>query len=262
MKLGALPIMCIGIAIGLIAWGIGYFRFWMPNLETAKNYATSADTWEDAANQHDKAYEKYLLADKMVQQKEEEWQKIVAVKTPATSLGAGGVDLAVNAWQLVNDSFTFRNSIQTAVNRQLRYGGVKIQAAPSIEQPPVEATRIMSDYYNYPAVPYPVVMWNLGQVQVRGTYEQILANARAWKNMPNYLAMSDGLQLQGTAPVLTGTYNLVLVGYLRGRTLYPTVLEGAKPESGGTGGGGGGGATGQTSGLGGNGARRSGRGPG
>lgn len=236
MKLGALPILCIGGAIGAICWGFGYFRFWMPNLETAKRAETAANNFETEANKYPTVHKNYLAAKDLVKAEQDNWQKIVAVKTPPASLGAGGIDLGVNAWQLVNDTFVFRNSIQRAVNRQLKYGGVEA-IGPAIDLPPVEATRIMNDFYNYPAVPYPVVMWNLGQVQVRGTYEQIMANARGWKNMPNYLAMSDGLQIQGTGSTLTGSYNVVLVGYLRGNTLYPGVPEGAAAGGGTTGGG-------------------------
>ncbi len=235
MKLGALPVLCIGGAIGLVCWGFGYFRFWMPNLDTANKTAEAATGWEENANKYPQAFKNYKLAEQLVYEKEVEWQEIVKVKTPPASLAAGGIDLGVDAWHLVNDSFVFRDNIQRAVNRQAKYGGVKA-VTPVIDQPPVEATRVMSDYYNYPAVPYPVVMWNLGQVQVQGTYEQIVANARAWKNMPNYLAMSDGLQIQGTGTLLTGTYNLVLVGYLRGKEIYPIVPEGA--AGGGTPGGG------------------------
>lgn len=235
MKIGALPVLCIGGAIGAVCWGFGYFRFWMPNLDTANKTADAAKGWEDNAAKYPAAAKNYRLAQQLVREKELEWQEIVKVKTPPDNIAGGGIDLGVDAWHLVNDTFKFRDSIQKAVNRQAKYGGVKA-ITPVIDAPPVEATRIMSDYYNYPAVPYPVVMWNLGQVQVTGSYEQILANARSWKSMPNYLAMSDGLQIQGTGSVLTGTYNLVLVGYLRGKEIYPIV-----PEAGGTGGPGGGG---------------------
>lgn len=237
MKLGSLPILCIGGAIGAICWGWGYFRFWMPNLDTAAKHSEAANKWETEAKDYPTAVKNYEGAVAMIQAEQAKWQEIVKVKTPPSNLAAGGIDLGVNAWQLVNDTFTFRNSIQRAVNRQVKVGGVKA-VGPAIELPPVEASRIMSDFYNYPAVPYPVVMWNLGQVQVRGTYDQIMTNARAWKNMPNYLAMSDGLQIQGTGDILTASYNVVIVGYLRGDKLYPTVLEGASPGTGTPGGGG------------------------
>lgn len=243
MKLGALPILCIGGAVGAIAWGIGYFRSWMPNLDLAQKTSDAAEKWEAEAKDYPTTVKNYKQAVALINEEQAKWQQVVAVKTPASSLAGGGIDLGVNAWQLVNDSFTFRNSVQRAVNRQMKVGGVEA-VGPAIDLPPVEASRIMADYYNYPAVPYPVVMWNLGQVQVRGSYEQILANARAWKDMPNYLAMSDGLSLQGTGSVLTGSYNVVLVGYLQGTKIHPLVPEastGNRPGGGGgnTGGGGG-----------------------
>jgi len=240
MKLGALPILCIGGAVGAVCWGIGYFRSWMPNLDTAQKTSDAADKWEAEAREYPKAVENYKMAVALINEEQRNWQQVVTVKTPPTTLGAGGIDLGVNAWQLVNDSFVFRNSIQRAVNRQMRVGGVEA-VGPAIDLPPVDAPRIMADYYNYPAVPYPVVMWNLGQVQVRGSYEQIMANVRGWKDMPNYLAMSDGLSLQGTGSTLTGTYSVVLVGYLQGNKLHPTVPEATGTNRNAPGGGGGGG---------------------
>lgn len=237
MKLGALPILCIGGAVGAICWGWGYFRFWMPNLDTANKASEAAAKWEAEAGDYPRAYKNYELASQLIMDEQKKWQEVVAVKTPPDSLAAGGINLDVNAWQLVNDTFVFRNSIQRAVNRQLKVGGVKA-VGPAVELPPVEASRIMADFYNYPAVPFPIVMWNLGQVQVRGTYEQIMANARAWKDMPNYLAMSDGLQIQGTGNILTGSYNVVLVGFLQGDKIHPLVPEGANPGGGAPGGGG------------------------
>ena len=44
---------------------------------------------------------------------------------------------------------------------------------------------------------------------------QIMANVRAYKSMPRYLAVADGLAISGTSPNLTGTYNLSIVGFIR-----------------------------------------------
>jgi len=66
------------------------------------------------------------------------------------------------------------------------------------------------------------------------------------------LAVADGLNLTGTAPILTGTYNLSVVGYIRSNIVYPGVKEGAPTTM--PAGGGGGGAPGCRSRLGGGGA--------
>ncbi|MEQ1822687.1 MAG: hypothetical protein ABL949_09265 [Fimbriimonadaceae bacterium] len=236
MKIGAFPILSIGFAIGLICWAFGYFQKWAPNLEYANKLKDAADAYETEANNHDQAFKKYEQARAIVLQKSAEWQVYVAKKTPPNSLGAGGIDLGVSSWQLVNDVPKFRDSVQRAVNAQSKSGGVKVLTGLNVPAPVLDSKKLLSDYFNYPALPYPVVMWNLGQIRVQGTYEQIKANAASWKNMPNYLAMSDGLQITGVAPQLTGTYNVVLVGYIRGKSIFPAVLEGA---GGGTGQGGG-----------------------
>jgi hypothetical protein len=53
--------------------------------------------------------------------------------------------------------------------------------------------------------------------------------------MPNYLAVADGLQLSGTTPTMTGTYNLTLVAYIRGTEVAPTVPESTGAVQGGQG---------------------------
>jgi hypothetical protein len=164
----------------------------------------------------------------------------------------GGINIGVQAWQLTVDSKKFRNNIQRALNAQVRRGGVTVLAAPKVPEPDDSAATILANYYNYPAIKFPVVIFDLGTVSVRGTYKQIMDNVRSYSTMPRYLVVVDGLRIEGTAPVLTATYNLTLVGYIRGTKIYPPVPEGAASatNSGGGGGfpgvpsrGGGGGAT-------------------
>jgi hypothetical protein len=241
MKIGAWPILSIGFAVGLIFWAFGYFQKWVPNLETAEKMNAAAIAYEAEAAKHDSAHKKYETARAIVLEKSAAWQEYVSKKTPSGDLGSGGINLGVSSWQLVNDVPKFTDSIQRAVNSQSRVGGVKVLNGLEVPSPGTDSKRVLSDYFNYPALPYPVVMWNLGTITVEGTYEQIKANAAAWSEMPNYLAMSDGLQIQGVAPKLQGTYNVVLVGYIRGRTIFPAVLEGGTGtganQQGGTGGG-------------------------
>ena len=65
-------------------------------------------------------------------------------------------------------------------------------------------------------------------------------NVRAYKTMPHYLAVADGLRIDGTSPNLTGTYNLTIVGFIRAKKIAPAVNEGAAAAAtggfGGTGG--------------------------
>jgi hypothetical protein len=94
---------------------------------------------------------------------------------------------------------------------------------------------VLRTFYNYPPFAFPVVILDLGQVTVRGTYDQIKANYKAYSKMSRYLAIADGLQLEGTGATLTGTYNLSVVGFIRGKKIAPPIGDaaGAAPAAGG-----------------------------
>lgn len=236
MKVGALPIISIGLAVGLIGAGFGYFHRYEPNMKVYESYKATADKYEEEAKKLPRAYEKRFAAEKYVQERADAWQKVVAVRTPSSSLGTGGIDLGVNSYQLVVDSRVFANNVQKAVNTQVKKGGVVVNwGGNEIPLPGDSASTIVADYYNYPAIPFPVVIYDLGQIRVTGTWAQIKANVEAWSSMPNYLAVADGLQVEGTGNVLSASYNVTIVGFLPGKNLYPNV-----PEVAGTAGPGGG----------------------
>jgi hypothetical protein len=94
----------------------------------------------------------------------------------------------------------------------------------------------LASFYNYPAVAYPVVVKDLGVITVQGTIEQINENVRGWRRMPHYLAVADGLRITGTAPTLTGTYSLSIVGYIRAKNneIYPSIASSALGAAGAT----------------------------
>ena len=230
MKLSPISIFVIGLSLAVIAAMVTLTNF-LPNVEEAKYRNELANKYIFEAGKQKQTNDKVKKAEQDVEKMELEWQKIVAVKTPPNNVGTGGINLAVNRWQLTNDSVKFRNSIQQSVNRQLKAGGVTVVNGPRIPGPPGNASQIV-EYYNYPAIRFPVLVFNLGAVTVTGTYAQIMSHVRAWTGMPNYLAVADGLQLSGTTPTMTGTYNLSVVAYIRGTEVAPTV-----PEATGTGGG-------------------------
>lgn len=245
MKLGFGAILSIGIAIAIISLAIGLFGGFgnggfLPNMEQARLLNANSDELEAVANQMPAAQRRVRQAEEMLEQKAAEWRVIVARHTPPASVEQGGINLAVNAWQLTVDARRFRNSVQRALNRQLLAGGVTVVNGPMVPFPDESASSILASYFNFPSLTFPVVIFDLGAVTVRGTYSQITNHIRAWSNMPGYLAVADGLSLEAfeptaTPPILTGTYNLTLVGFIRGREIFPPV-----PEAGATGGGGGG----------------------
>lgn len=229
--------MIIGLAIAFIALSYGFFQHWQPNNTEAAYWDTNAELLQAEADKKGQAIKRKELAQKLVDEEAAKWQVIVEQKTPPANLQQGGINLAVNRWQLTVQAQVFRNNIQRAVNRQLKIGGVTVVNGPEIPKPGDNASSIISDYFNYPAISFPVCIFDLGTVTVTGTAEQIFRNMEAWADMPGFLAVADGLALNGTAPTLTGTYSVSLVAYIRGTEIAPPVPEGS---GGGTGGGGGG----------------------
>ncbi|HEY3780743.1 MAG TPA: hypothetical protein VGL56_06655 [Fimbriimonadaceae bacterium] len=254
-----MPIISIGISIGVIVVSWGYFWNYGPDIEEAKAVEDQAAALHKIA--HDEkgpAEQRVNVAQTMVNTKVAEWQQIVAKKTPPNTLSAGGINMGVDAWHMTIDVRVFRNSIQKAVNKQLKVGGVKVITGPTIPEPGDDANTVVSEFFNYPALPFPVVIFDLGQVTVQGTYKQIEDNMKAWKDMPNYLAVADGLALTGTSPILTGTYSVSMIGYIRASVVYPTVQEAASAAAPALGGG----PPGPAGAAGGPGGRGPGRGPG
>lgn len=188
----------------------------MPNQEEATFNVTNANELYAEGFKISQAVKKKNAAIETIKAAEAGWVPYVANRTPLQSTVGGGINVNVHQYQLLLDTKRFRNSIQTAVNRQLLVGGVQVigPRVPGVTDQD-EPNGVLAGYYNYPAIPFPVVIHDLGQVQVTGTYEQIMKNVRSWENFPRYLAVAHGLQLQGTAPRLTGTYNLSIVGYIR-----------------------------------------------
>lgn len=237
MKLSALTIILIGVSIAIIAWSFAIFQHYMPDSQEAALWEQNTKDLELQAGKQGAAEKRVATAKKMVEDKAAEWAAIVAVHTPPPNVAMGGVNIGVQAWQLTVDSKKFRNNIQRALNAQIRRGGVKVLSAPRVPEPDDSAATILANYYNYPAIKFPVVIFDLGTVSVRGTYKQIMDNVRSYSTMPRYLAVVDGLRIEGTAPILTATYNLSLVGYIRGTKIYAPVPEGAASATNSPGGG-------------------------
>ena len=239
-------IWLIFLSFSAIILALGVFKYWIPNQDEATYNVTQANALYAEGDKLKQAVIKKNKAIEAVKAAEAGWVPYVATRTPGTSTENQGININVNQLKLLLDTKRFRNSVQTAVNNQLKVGGVKVVGprVPGVTDQD-EPNSILASYYNFPAVPFPVVIHDLGQVTVTGTYEQIMKNVRSWANFPHYLAVAHGLQLAGTAPTLTGTYNLTIVGYIRYDGMFSTlpVASGAATAGGGGGfGGGGGGA--------------------
>lgn len=242
MKISAYSIILLGLAIGLVVLSYGWFQHWVPNQTEAKYWRDNVEQLKTEIGKSPAAVKRFekAVADRDV--KVAAWQKFVATNTPPSTL-PNGIDLSVDPWKLAIDARVFRNSAQRQLNSQLRVGGVKVVSGPEIPWPSPNDTSLLATYFNDAAFNYPIVIWELGQVHVQGTYKQITDNVRAWSRMRGYLAVVDGLEISGTSGTsgpLDGTYNLVLVGFLKGRSFFGIVNEGATPASKTIGGGGGG----------------------
>lgn len=225
MKLSALTFYVIGFCLCIMGLTFGYVT-WKPNNDETKALVANTNAANDEAAKKSRADKRVADAKKLVEAEAAKWRSIAAVKSPPPNLKDGGIDISENGAQLIVDSRQFRNSVQTAVNKQVRVGGVKLLTdGPFVTEPGQTASTILAEYYNYPAIPFPVVIFDLGTISVSGTYEQICKNVRAWSAMPNYLAVADGLRIEGTSPHMTGTYQVSLVGYVHGNKLFTTLPE-------------------------------------
>jgi len=253
MKLGRFAIMMIGITVFIVAVSWGFIIHYLPDTKEAGMLEENKRLQDAEAAKMPQAKNRTKKAIAMIDAKAQDWQKYVETRTPPMNVKDGGIDLSVDAWQLSIYTPKFRDSIQRAVNNQVKKGGIKVINGPYVQ--PIDANlsvnEILPSFYNYPALKFPVVIYDFGTITVQGTYKQILDNVRAYKYMPHYLAVADGLRIDGTSPNLTGTYNLTVVGFIRTKSIAPPVNEGAAAAGGGApgvgaagrgGGGGGGGA--------------------
>ena len=219
MKLSPIAIFLLGLMLGVIGLSYGLFQHFLPNTNDANTYRAWGEKLDAEGAKMPQAIKRVENAKELVEEISDKWQVTVSRKTPPSSVAAGGINVAVNPYDLTVDARTFRNNIQRHVNAQMKTGGVTVIVGPEVPMPPDDPETIMASYFNYPGSQYPVAIFDLGQVTVRGTFNQISENIRAWSRMPNYLAVADGLVITGTAPNLTATYNVTLTAFVRGKKI-------------------------------------------
>ncbi|MBL8060287.1 MAG: hypothetical protein JNK63_06185 [Chthonomonas sp.] len=251
MKLSPLTIFFFAISISAVILCLGYFQHWAPKTAEAANFKALQEQLETIGAQLPKQKKNVDDATQLRNEAAAQWQSIVLRKTPPSSVEQGGINLGVNRFHLINDAVRFRNNIQMDVNRQLKVGGVRVLSGVRVPPFPDNSLTIIEEGFNYPRLGFPARVYDFGTIRVEGSMEQIRRNVESWSNMPNYLAVVDGLRIDGTPPKLIGSYNLSLVMYIRAKDIYPPVPEvpGAEAPAGGSGpiggiGGGGGGGGG------------------
>jgi hypothetical protein len=240
-------IVGLAIMLALACYGLSIY---LPNADEAKKLSDNAELLKAEGDKLPQAKKRVAKAQETLKKKDLEWQQRYEAQMPPSSLALGGIDVSENAWQLVVDTPKYRDNVQKEVNAQLHKGGVKVLGTgPFVPSPPETASTIMTEYFNYPAIPFPVVIFDLGTIQVEGTYDQIMAHIRSYSHMPHYMAVTDGLRLEGTSPKLRATYSLTIVGFIEVSKVFPPVPESAS-AGGSLAGGFGGGAAGVTGGIG------------
>jgi hypothetical protein len=225
MKLTRLDIISVGLGLSIVVLAYGYFHHFAPNSTEASYYQEYISKLQEESAKLPLANRRVKTAQKMVEDITSQWQQIVLKKTPPASVEKGGIQLTKNRWQLTVDARKFRDSLQEALNEQLKKGGVTVIQGPQIPFPPATASQIIETYFNYPATPFPVAIFDLGTIIIRGKLEQIAKHILEWNNFPNYMAVTEGLKLRGTSPNIIATYNLAIVAYIRGENVAPQVPE-------------------------------------
>ena len=214
LRISAWVWITVGFFVGGSILGYVYFQHYKPDMietENLNNYA------EKLQREADKADQAQLRVDKAVEEVERlarVWNDVVEAKIENVDHFP---DLTPDPFQLVVNAPSYRNRVQRAVNRQVKSGGVTVVQGPLVEFPSGEPG-VMASYYNFGAsrLPFPVVVYELGTVTIRGSMDQIMANVESWSDMPDYFAVADGLAVTGTDNDLTATYNVVILGYLPG----------------------------------------------
>ncbi len=225
MKLSSITIFAVGFFIMIAAWAYAFFDHYKPNTTEAEAYNKNAADLDVVIGGKAKAELRAKKAREAVLAAAAAWNATAAVHTPPGNLGSGGINLGVTPHQLMMDTAVFRDVVQNDVNRMVHAGSVKVIAGPELPQVghPENVDALLASFYNYPALPFPALIFDFGTVTVQGTYEQILAHVRSYRNVTKYLVVADGLQLNGTSPNMTGAYSLTLVAYIRGDKIAPSL---------------------------------------
>lgn len=215
------------ISAGLVASvliGLGFY--WLsiaPNQKALENQLHRNESLQAVVDKKKQAEDRVALAEKTREEVNIEWAAYISRKSPPV----GVINLAQNRWRLSTQFQTvFLRNIESALVNHIQKSKVRIVKPPGIPRfADDNPNNIIAGYFNYPALPYPVAVVNCGQVQVSGSFSQVLSHVQSWNNLPNYIALADGLILSGTSPNLVGTYNLTVIVFPRGEYINATPVN-------------------------------------
>ena len=215
-KLSAWVWLVSGIFIGLTILSYAYFQFYQPDTTEAQYTEEYVQALEAEGAKLGAAKQRVENAKLRVEEIADRWRQVSDAK-----VRNGFIDLNQDPLALTVSVQNYRNKVQAAVNRQLKTGGVTVINGPQVPPPSNDPTTLLTTYFNVNRLPFPAVIFELGQVTVRGSFNQIASNMQGWTNMPDYFAVVDGLTINGTSPELTATYSVVIVGFLPGQVTGP-----------------------------------------
>lgn len=229
MKISPLTIFVGWLAIAMITLTYGFSKR-APIMEEVANYIKYRDGMIQQQKLWPQAVKKVNDATTLGKKEVAEWQQISSSQTLPAPPMAGSIDLSMDDEHLAEHIVDYRNQLQEMLNNQVKAGGVTVIQGPVIPPPPTTGDQIVSTYFHFPPQTAPVLVFDLGSVTVQGTFAQISENMKAWSRMPHFLAVADGLRMQGTAPKLTATYQVSIVGFVAvpsTKYIFPPMPDGA-----------------------------------
>jgi Tfp pilus assembly protein PilO len=221
-KITRQQIYIIGAVLAVIAAIAVYFAVIKPQGEELAAQTSRRDSRQAKADEKPQADADLKKAKQEVLEAQRDWQRYERALMPQIQIG----DLMVGIQQL------WREQIKTLgpLTDQFLKADKTVQVLQSniqLPAPPEDPN----------AVNQPLFVYNLGQVSVQGTFENILRHVERW-NRFNRLVLVDGLSLSGNSPSLVGQYNLTCYVFTQGDTPGPAIPQaGAGGRPGGLGGG-------------------------
>lgn len=213
-KLSALSFVVIGVVLMLMIVTGFYFLKIQKDLAEVNMLAEKSEELNGIISKptQDAAVERVREAMNMVRDAEVQWKQITTWRTPSV----GTLNMTPNRWQLVVNTRRWHGKAENDINRWARRGGVTVvnPARILVPYPTDQPNELVQFYFNFPALPFPVAIWDLGTVTVQGTFDQIMQNVRSWSLIPGYIVSVRGLSVAGTGSRLLGTYALTAVVYV------------------------------------------------
>ncbi|MDQ2987365.1 MAG: hypothetical protein M3R13_11730 [Armatimonadota bacterium] len=241
-RLSPLSYIVVGVVLMLMIFTGFYFLKIGPEVQEINMHADKSvelDAIISPASQQ-LAVERVREAKTKVRDAEVQWKQVASWRTPSL----GTLNMTPNRWQLVVNTRRWHGKAEADFNRWVRRGGVTLvsPARLLVPYPTDQPNELVQYYFNYPALPFPVAIWDMGTITVQGTWDQIMQNVRSWSLIPGYIASVRGLSISGTGNRLTGTYGLTAVVYVNtpyvsggpGEGGTVPQLGGAAPGGGGT----------------------------